>query len=420
MISAPLDDDVLLESVKVFEENDRNQTKAAAALKLSRSAFQNRLKVAARRGLMGTNPVLPGFVVSKTTAVLGADGKLQREFVQQKPEPGDEFKVPDGHVIKGISALVNSDGLVTQQWIKTRRDLQDTIEAIKTVVDELKKEIPRVEPTKAPAHTEELLLNQFICTDHHLGMMAWGEETGGDNYDLKIAEKLLLDWFSAAVAMAPKADTAVFAQLGDFMHHDSLESVTPTHRNVLDTDSRLQKIIRVAIRLIRHIISLLLQHHRHVHVIMASANHDPASSAWLRELLHAMYENEPRVTIDNSPDVYYAYEFGNTALFYHHGHKRKISDVDTVFAGKFREIYGRCEHSYGHIGHLHNDEVRESNLMKIERHRTLAPPDAYASSGGWLSKQDAKVITYHKEYGEVSRITLSPRMVLRNGEVLEK
>jgi hypothetical protein len=60
---------------------------------------------------------------------------------------------------------------------------------------------------------------------------------------------------------------------------------------------------------------------------------------------------------------------------------------------------------------MHSDQVAESNLMKVERHRTLAPADAYASAGGWLSKRDAKVITYHQTYGEVSRITLSPQMV---------
>ena len=33
--------------------------------------------------------------------------------------------------------------------------------------------------------------------------------------------------------------------------------------------------------------------------------------------------------------------------------------------------------------------------MKVERHETLAAPDAYAANGGWLSGRSAKVITYH-------------------------
>jgi DNA repair exonuclease SbcCD nuclease subunit len=248
-------------------------------------------------------------------------------------------------------------------------------------------------------------------TDLHVGMLAWAEETKDASYDLAIAEKLLTDWFSAAIALAPRAKVAVLAQLGDLMHHDALESVTPAHRNVLDADSRLQKVIRVVIRVVRRIVGMLLDTHESVHVVMATGNHDPASSAWLREFLHAMYEHEPRITIDNSPGHYYAYEFGKTALFYHHGDKRKVNDVDRTFAGMFRDIYGRCPHSYGHIGHLHNDEAVDGALMKVERHRTLAPRDAFAAAGGWLSNRDAKVITYHREFGEVRRDTLSPRMV---------
>ena len=102
---------------------------------------------------------------------------------------------------------------------------------------------------------------------------------------------------------------------------------------------------------------------------------------------------------------------GDVSLFYHHGHRRKIADIDSVFAGRFREMFGRTKFSYAHLGHLHNDALVSTNLMKVERHETLAAPDAYAANGGWLSGRSAKVITYHKQYGEVGRLTLTPAMV---------
>lgn len=370
----------------------------------------NRFVQKAERGDFGTEPVIPTFRVSQTTAVLDADGNLEREFIQQKPARGDQFEVPDGQVIKGVSALVDSEGREIIKWIKTKED-DGQLAAFREMVDELKADLPRITPTKGPDHGSADLLNLFPLLDAHLGMMAWREETLDADYDIKIAERLILDWFSAAIAMSPNAGTAVFAQLGDLLHYDSLESVTPTHHHVLDADSRFSKMVRVAIRLVRQIISMLLDKHQRVHVVMASANHDPASSAWLREMLAVMYEDEPRLSVDNSPSEYYAYEFGQTALFFHHGHKRKAENIDSVFAAMFREMFGRCAHSYSHTGHLHEDGVVETNLMRNERHRTLAPKDAYAAGGGWRSKRDAKVITYHKEFGEVSRITLSPQMV---------
>jgi hypothetical protein len=387
------------------------QNEAADALGISRHTMRRLLLRASEQGLYGTDPVMPGFAIKQVAGLYDADGELEKEWIKQARAPGEPFELPEGQTVKHLSTLVDGEGRVHLQWIKSSAEAIQLKKTIETVVDELKAELPRVKPTKGPALVNSQLLNQFTITDNHFGMLAWAEETRGADYDLKIAEQLLLDWFSSAIAMAPNAHTAVLAQLGDLMHHDAHQSVTPAHKHVLDADSRLQKVIRVVIRLVRRIISMLLDTHQHVHVIMASGNHDPASSAWMRELLAAMYEDEPRITIDNSPDVYYAYEWGQTALFWHHGDKRTVTNVDAVFAGKFRQIYGRCDHAYGHVGHLHSDAVHESSLMRTERHRTLAAPDAHASLGGWLSKRDAKVITYHKDFGEVSRITLSPQMV---------
>jgi hypothetical protein len=274
-----------------------------------------------------------------------------------------------------------------------------------------KDEIPRAEPVTPAPSTNTDLLCQYTVTDLHMGSLAWREETGGDDYDLSISERLLDGWFAAAIDLAPSAQTAIFAQLGDLLHHDSHESVTPQHRNVLDADSRFQKMVRVAIRVLRKIVARLLAKHEFVHIIMADANHDPASEAWLREMFAALYEHEPRVTVDSGAGTYYVYRHGDVSLFYHHGHRRGVKDVDSVFAGRYREIYGSTKYSYAHLGHKHSDELKTTNLMKVEQHETLAAPDAYAANGGWISGRSAKVITYHKRFGEVGRLTLTPGMV---------
>ena len=292
-----------------------------------------------------------------------------------------------------------------------RADAVSQLAMMRAAIDALSEDLPRVAPTMGPQRTCWDLLNQYTITDNHFGMLSWREETG-DDYDLRIAERVLVDWFSAAIANSPDAHTGLLAQLGDLMHHDSMESITPAHGHVLDADSRLQKIIRVVIRVIRQIIAMLLQKHEHVHVIMASGNHDPASSAWMREMLSVMYENEPRITIDRSPMLYHAYEWGKTALYYHHGHKRGVSNVDVVMAGLFREMFGRCTTAYAHVGHRHSDDGKKTNLMYVEQHETLAAKDAFNAGGGWPGGRSAKVITYTKDGGEVFRSTLRPAMVM--------
>lgn len=334
------------------------------------------------------------------------------------PSQDLNYPVPTGQIVSGISTLIDKTTNTSKlQWVKTTIDDRQKEEMLQAVFLGLSEELPRYDEVHCQGGSNADLLNCYVVTDYHLGMKAWAPEAGAD-WDVDIAEKLLINWFAAAIAHAPMSGTAVFAQLGDFLHWDGYEPVTPVHKHVLDADTRYQKLVRVAIRVIRKIISMLLKKHQHVHLIMADANHDPSGGAWLREWLAAVYEDEPRISVETSADTYYCYEFGTTSLFYHHGHKRGVKDVDRVFSGKFREVFGRTKYSYAHLGHLHSNELIETQLMQVERHRTLAAADAYAAKGGWLSGREAKVITYSRKYGEVGRITISPEMVSNEGATL--
>ena len=327
------------------------------------------------------------------------------------PDHDMSHTVPDPFVVKGVSTYYNDEGKPVGQWVKSSVEDERKKKIMEAFVDSLAEDIKPAKPVKlSKAPREESLLNTYILTDYHIGMLAWGEETG-DDWDIDIAERTLISWFKKGIELSPKADTAVFAQIGDLMHFDSYTPVTVASGHILDADSRLQKIIRCVIRVTRTIIDMLLSKYKHVHIKWCDANHDPASAAWMREFLVSFYEKEPRVDVDNSPDTYYCYEWGKVALFFHHGHKRKVSNVDTVFAGKFREIFGRTKYNYAHMGHYHSIDVKETNLMVVSQHRTLAAPDAYAAKGGYISGRDSVVITYHKDYGEVSRQTISYKLV---------
>jgi len=337
--------------------------------------------------------------------------RLQAAQRGYSPAHGMTHPTPPTHYLKGTSTYYNRDGVQSGQWVKTDRVAESIGEQIRAVVDGLKDEIPRAAKVQKPdKHGNADLHNAYIITDYHLGMLAWGEECGED-WDLAKAEELLYKWFEAAIVAAPRAASATFAQLGDFIHWDGLDAVTPASKHILDADTRFPKVVRAAIRLIRRIIALLLTRHDSLNVIMADANHDPASGVWMREMLAEFYSDESRVTVDNSPDSYYAVRFGDVLMMYHHGHKRNVSNVDSVMVAKFREDYGQTKYHYCHTGHLHHDKVRESNLMHIEQHETLSAKDAYASRHGFMSHRSAKVITCHARFGEVSRVTIRPEML---------
>ena len=321
----------------------------------------------------------------------------------------------EGYTAHGYSTLrkfTDDEGEVILEWEKTSKDKQQQAEAFDEYAKGLMSKIKPSKPIKAPKVQNTDLINLFVISDYHLGMMAWhGDNTDAGDWDMKIAEDLLFRWFQTAIVQAPDADTAILCELGDFLHWDGMDAVTPSHGNILDADTRWGKLTRVAAKLKRRIIGLLLEKYSQVHVKLVSGNHDPASSGLYRVMMDEIYINEPRVTVDMSSDLYHVFEFGNTSLFFHHGHKRSPKNVAEVFIAKFREIYGRTEFSYAHLGHRHSTQVAEGNLMIVEQHSTLAAPDAYAAHGGWVSKRNAKVSTYHKKYGKVGELVISPDMV---------
>jgi len=377
------------ELLKALEEHG-SERKAAAALNINKSNFFQ-----------------TKHAVEKKAAMHG-----------YAPDHDWRNPVPPGFRVKGASILRDAQtGEARLIWEKSEADKVAQEETRQAALEAMLEEIPKPEKiTKAKNPPAEKLLNQYTITDYHLGCLAWGEETRGDDWDTKIAEKLLIDWFAAAIRQAPNAEVGLLCQLGDFLHWDSAvgAAVTPTSGFGLDVDSRFQKVVRVAVRVLRQVINMMRIKYPRVHIIMADANHDPTGGVWLREMLAAMYTTEKTVTVDTSPDTYYCYSWGDTSLFYHHGHKRKVQSVAPVFAQKFRDIFGASKHSYAHTGHLHHTKVDESNnLMVVEQHRTLAAMDAYTSKGGWMSGRSASVITYHMDFGEVGRVTLTPEMVTK-------
>lgn len=326
------------------------------------------------------------------------------------PEHGLNHPYPDGFKMGKVTIQRGKGGDIERTWERMTEDQERQQEIIKAAIDEMRKDIPRMAAIEPPKSVSENLCNLYTLTDAHVGMLAWAEESG-DDWDIKIASKTLLGWMGAAVAQAPNSSTGILCNLGDFLHFDGLDPVTPSHKHVLDADTRFTKLVRVSITLIRQMIDMLLHKHEKVHVIMAEGNHDLASSVWLREMMHEMYKDEPRITIDRNPDPYYCFTWGKTALFFHHGHKSRMANLDSVFVSKFKSEFGNSEYAYAHCGHYHHLKTNETGLMIVEQHRTLAAKDSYASRGGYISGRDAKVITYSKNFGEVSRITINADML---------
>lgn len=326
------------------------------------------------------------------------------------PEADMVHAVPAPFIVKGTSTLYDEDGKAKLQWVKTKLDDELLNLAIKEAVEALSDEMPRAVIIKSPKDTLAHLVNLYTLTDCHVGMRSWAPETGED-WDLEIAERVLISAFHQMIESSPPAAIALVNQLGDFLHYDGLSPVTPLHGNILDADGRYPKVVRVAVRILRTIIDLSLKKHKTVIVLMSEGNHDPASSVWLRHLFSLLYENEPRVQVMETSMPYYVYQHGETMLAFHHGHLSKNNALPLLFAAQYPKIWGETTRRYCHTGHRHHVEEIEHSGMIVIQHPTIAARDAYAARSGWIADRSMTAITYHSKHGQVARTTVVPEMM---------
>jgi len=326
------------------------------------------------------------------------------------PEHDMTRTVPEGYVVRGVSTYYNEDGKPQGQWVKSTLDQQQRDQLMREAFEAMAEDLPKVKPSSAPKVAVSDLCNLYVMTDCHVGMLAWHKESGAD-WDLKIAERVLVGCFEQMVLSSPKASVGVVAQLGDWLHSDGILPVTPTSHNILDQDGRFSKIVQASVRILRHLVDFALKRHDKVVVLMAEGNHDISSSIWLRTMFKALYEKEPRVDVIDSEMPYYVYQHGKTMIAFHHGHLKKNDHLPLLFAAQFAKVWGDTEKRYCHSGHRHHVEEKEHSGMTVVQHPTLAARDAYASRGGWIAERQVSAITYHKRYGQVAKITITPDML---------
>jgi hypothetical protein len=322
----------------------------------------------------------------------------------------EKHEANGGMVVTGRSTLRNAEGEVVMEWEKTSLDRQKAQEAQEAAYAALAAKLPRIAPVAAPRASEGHLHNVYTLTDAHIGMLAWHRE-GGEDWDLEIAERTIVGCFEQAIRSAPNAELAILNQLGDLLHYDSLQSVTPTSGHLLDADGRFTKMVEVAVRVIRRVVAMLLAKHPRVHMILAEGNHDIASSVWLRTMFKALYENEPRITVDDSALPYYAIQCGDVAQFFHHSHLKKMEHLPGLFAAQFPKIWGATKYRYIHTGDKHHAYEKDDRGAHVIQHPTLAARDAYSARGGWHSMRGMNAITFHNGFGQVGRVTITPEML---------
>ena len=373
MPAHPLTKDAAEQAWEALQKAGGNLTIAAHSLGMNRNTLGSRLRIGHEKGFIPDREQRIGMPVSAAPVGIPA----------------------------ASSTLYDADGVIKLQWIKTKegRDPAACAEQIKDVFADVTP-IKPVARLKGPSSNK--LLTVYPIGDHHVGMYSWAEETGND-YDIKIAENLLVSAMHYLVAQAPVCDEAVIANLGDFFHADNLKNQTSRSGNVLDVDTRYANMIRAGVRMLRTVIECALTKHRKVRVMCAIGNHDDIGALWLALSLEQFYCKNPRVLIETSPSKFYYHRHGLCLIGVTHGDTGKPEKLHPVMAVDRAKEWGETKHRYWLTGHVHTRRVIEFPGVLWETFRVLSPNDAWATAAGYRSGRDMQCIVYHADHGEISR-----------------
>lgn len=320
---------------------------------------------------------------------------------------------PDGYHVKGVSTLYDADGVVRARWVKTNAETNDdsrthVLEAVSNLAAGWPLTANAVE---LPQHSDDDLLCVYPMGDPHIGMLSWAPETG-ENFDLAIAERNLVNAVDHLALLAPPARRALIATVGDTFHSDGLSNTT-TKGTRVDVDGRTRKMIDVGVRTFRRVIDRALQKHEEVEVKIAPGNHDALLSIVLQVALQQFYEREPRVRVDPSPESFLWYRFGLNLIGVNHGDRAKDDALMQAMAVDRAEDWGQTRHRRIYKGHFHHEVTKEVPGCTIDTLNTLASSDDWHRRSMYRSTRHMRMDIIHRDFGLINRHIVGIEQLMR-------
>lgn len=313
--------------------------------------------------------------------------------------------VPQQSTITGTSTLLDADGEIKLQWVKEKSN--DSTDAAIEAIEELLADAKTThKPTPEPKTSIDELLAVYISNDVHLGALSWHEETRDRDWDLGIAESKFKQAIDSLIERTPPTKECIVVDLGDLMEIDDMKNMTPNSGNVLDTDGRYPKVLKVAMECMKYFVTQALNNHSKVRFINIAGNHDQTVGYAVTAFIDSWFRNDPRVIVDDKAAFQKYYKFGKTLLGFAHGDGLKMKDAGEVMAMHNEDIWSETTDRFYHFGHNHKDAVVDGRLCKAESHRNIAPLNAWAAHKGFgRNAGTIKAIIYDKYDGEDTRIT---------------
>jgi len=283
-------------------------------------------------------------------------------------------------------------------WLVRKKNIVAAKSEIAALKDEAKLMARLFKPARRRVETGKML--ELTLPDLHAGRLAWAKETGWENYDVKIAERVFEQSLAALLqrTQGHRFEQVCFVLGNDLLNTDSIEDKT-TAGTPVSSDVRFQKTFGVVRRMMVRAIETL-RTIAPVRTLLIPGNHDQLSTWHLGDSLECYFARCKDVSIDNAPTVRKYHRFGRVMLMFTHGHRGQHHDYPLLMATEQPEMFGATCWREVHCGHSHKLIVNERHGVRIRALSALCAVDDFLADQTLVGNlRAAEAFVWHKEEG---------------------
>ena len=281
-----------------------------------------------------------------------------------------------------------------------------------TVIESIKNYFP--ESFIKRENIKDSCMLELALVDHHLGKMAWGKETGQENYDIKIAEKIYNSAVDYILSITSNFnfDKILYIVGNDFYNVDN-QTNTTTGGTFQDEDCRWQKSFDSGVLI--HIATIeKLKKIANIDVVVVSGNHDNERAYYLGAVLKGRYFNDKNVNINNDPLERKYYQYGKNLIGLTHGYKISHDKLFSLMPVEAKNIWSKCNFYEWHIGHVHHENKKilnintEQSQIRLKTLPSLTAIDSWHAKHGFLALRETQAFIWHPEKGNLAQFNYKP------------
>ncbi len=300
---------------------------------------------------------------------------------------------------KGFTVRRGAKGFAWNARFARKTELDSTA-VMETFVNAASEHSPRKWVINRALAKEADCLYVLNLQDLHLGKLAQSRETGGADWDIKIAERTYREAVKELMDKAPAAriDEVVVIVGSDMLQIDNDRSET-SKGTYVDSDSRLSKVFDTAARMLTDVIEELASQFK-VRVVVIAGNHDSVTSHFLGRYVESWFRAHSNVRVDASPCSRKYVGYGKTLIAFDHGDETKPKDLPLIVMRENQSTISQYRFIEALVGHTHHEESNDIKGIVVRVAPALCSADKWHARAGLVGAiRRSQGLLYQREDG---------------------